>query len=244
MTIQKCFSYCLALAFVFSISSDSLNAQEGKADTLKKQSVNWQPLFKGDKTSIESARGIWEAGGYGYLFEITESSARHFSTCEAGTWEHDTGEYPELYFVLGESNQKARITIDPTEPGYHLTRIERLPANLREGKWTQTQIFDVFVSTMSELYPFFKERKFDWKNRVESHRPKVSDNMPDKELFEVLASLLKNLKDGHVDLSAEIGGEEFGAYLPYCTMQEIDQLGKKLCNAILINLPTCPCPCV
>jgi diguanylate cyclase len=59
-----------------------------------------------------------------------------------------------------------------------------------------------------------------------------------------LQAIAKRLNDVRrpEDLIGRIGGEEFGAYLPYCTMQEIDQLGKKLCNAILINLPDLPVP--
>jgi diguanylate cyclase len=33
-----------------------------------------------------------------------------------------------------------------------------------------------------------------------------------------------------------IGGKEFGAFMLYCSMQEIDLIGRKLCNAIRINL--------
>ncbi len=59
-----------------------------------------------------------------------------------------------------------------------------------------------------------------------------------------LQAIAKRLNDVRraEDLIGRIGGEEFGAYLPYCTMQEIDQLGKRLCNAILINLPDLAAP--
>ena len=39
------------------------------------------------------------------------------------------------------------------------------------------------------------------------------------------------------DIIGRIGGEEFGAFMPYCTMEEINTIGGRLCNAILINLP-------
>lgn len=39
------------------------------------------------------------------------------------------------------------------------------------------------------------------------------------------------------DIIGRIGGEEFGAFMPYCTMEEIDRIGGRLCGAILINLP-------
>ncbi len=39
------------------------------------------------------------------------------------------------------------------------------------------------------------------------------------------------------DLIGRIGGEEFGAFLPFCTMEEVHRIGGRLCGAILINLP-------
>ena len=39
------------------------------------------------------------------------------------------------------------------------------------------------------------------------------------------------------DIIGRIGGEEFGAFMPYCTMEEMHRIGGRLCGAILINLP-------
>ena len=39
------------------------------------------------------------------------------------------------------------------------------------------------------------------------------------------------------DIIGRIGGEEFGAFMPYCTMEEITRIGGRLCGAIFINLP-------
>ena len=39
------------------------------------------------------------------------------------------------------------------------------------------------------------------------------------------------------DIIGRIGGEEFGAFMPYCTMEEMHRIGGRLCGAIMINLP-------
>ena len=54
-----------------------------------------------------------------------------------------------------------------------------------------------------------------------------------------LQAIAKRLNDVRraEDLVGRIGGEEFGAYMPYCTMEEIHQIGGRLCGAIMINLP-------
>lgn len=54
-----------------------------------------------------------------------------------------------------------------------------------------------------------------------------------------LQSIAKRLNDVRrpEDIVGRIGGEEFGAFMPYCTMEEIHRIGGRLCGAILINLP-------
>lgn len=54
-----------------------------------------------------------------------------------------------------------------------------------------------------------------------------------------LQAIAKRLNDVRrpEDIIGRIGGEEFGAFMPFCTMEEIDRIGGQLCGAILINLP-------
>ena len=59
-----------------------------------------------------------------------------------------------------------------------------------------------------------------------------------------LQAIAKRLNDVRrpQDLVGRIGGEEFGAFMPYCTMAEIHRIGGRLCGAIMINLPEEPVP--
>ena len=54
-----------------------------------------------------------------------------------------------------------------------------------------------------------------------------------------LQAIAKRLNDVRraEDIIGRIGGEEFGAFMPFCTMEEINRIGPRLCGAILINLP-------
>lgn len=54
-----------------------------------------------------------------------------------------------------------------------------------------------------------------------------------------LQAIAKRINDvrRREDIIGRIGGEEFGAFMPYCTMDDIRRIGGDLCGAILINLP-------
>lgn len=54
-----------------------------------------------------------------------------------------------------------------------------------------------------------------------------------------LQAIAKRLNDVRRadDLIGRIGGEEFGAFMPLCTMAELRRISGQLCHAILINLP-------
>ncbi len=54
-----------------------------------------------------------------------------------------------------------------------------------------------------------------------------------------LQAIAKRLNDVRraEDLVGRIGGEEFGAFMPYCTLEEITRIGGRMCSTIMINLP-------
>ncbi len=59
--------------------------------------------------------------------------------------------------------------------------------------------------------------------------------------LQAIAKRLNDVRRPH-DLVGRIGGEEFGAFMPYSTMEEIHTVGGRLCGAILVNLPEEPRP--
>ena len=63
--------------------------------------------------------------------------------------------------------------------------------------------FETLWKTFHERYAFFKLRGVDWQAQYETHRPKVTKNTTDEELFQVMCDMLKPLRDGHVNLKAK-----------------------------------------
>ena len=66
---------------------------------------------------------------------------------------------------------------------------------------TPTNCFDMLWKTVDNNYAFFDYKKIDWQSVRAKYRPHVTDSMRQDSLFNVLASMLGELKDGHVNLS-------------------------------------------
>ena len=71
------------------------------------------------------------------------------------------------------------------------------------------------------------------------HFKRINDSYGHAVGDRCLQAIAKRLNDvlRPEDIIGRIGGEEFGAFMPFCTMEEIDLIGERLCGAILINLP-------
>ena len=160
-----------------------------------------------DGVILPQIRGTWRARGYGYVFSFEANDASMISVSGAGAWRVDDMDALDVLCRVNPTGKTARITPHERIPGFMLERIDELPAIRPRVDWTREQVFSALTSTMSEFYPFFEERSFDWPARVKKHRAMVSDKTTDTELFAVFESLLEGLNDGHVSLSAEIDGE-------------------------------------
>ncbi len=62
--------------------------------------------------------------------------------------------------------------------------------------------FEALWSIMDERYCFFDYKNIDWNDVHRRFRPRITQNMTDEELFGVLADMLAELQDGHVNLSS------------------------------------------
>ncbi|MDE6200210.1 MAG: S41 family peptidase [Muribaculaceae bacterium] len=62
--------------------------------------------------------------------------------------------------------------------------------------------FEALWRTIDEHYCFFREKNIDWNDVYSRYSPMISDKMTAEELFDVCASMLDELRDGHVNLSS------------------------------------------
>lgn len=66
--------------------------------------------------------------------------------------------------------------------------------------------FEELWQTFHNRYPFFEERNVDWQEQYDRFRPMVTASTRDDELFDIMCRMLEPLNDGHVNLTATIGG--------------------------------------
>lgn len=62
--------------------------------------------------------------------------------------------------------------------------------------------FDALWKIMDERYCFFEAKDVDWDEVYSRYAPRVSENMDREALFYLMDEMLKELKDGHVNLSS------------------------------------------
>ena len=69
-------------------------------------------------------------------------------------------------------------------------------------KNTPTQCFNMMWKTVDENYSYFEYKGINWNTIREKYAPKVNDNISQDSLYKVLADMLYELKDGHVNLAS------------------------------------------
>jgi len=62
--------------------------------------------------------------------------------------------------------------------------------------------FEYLWQEANNKYSYFEYKGVDWDRIYDIYRPRVREDMTGQELFEVLADMLYELKDGHVNLSS------------------------------------------
>ncbi|MDE6264084.1 MAG: S41 family peptidase [Paramuribaculum sp.] len=62
--------------------------------------------------------------------------------------------------------------------------------------------FDMLWKIMDEHYCFFEEKGVDWNEMKAKYRPQASKARTTKQLFRIMAAMLDELRDGHVNLAA------------------------------------------
>ena len=62
--------------------------------------------------------------------------------------------------------------------------------------------FEALWTIMDEHYSFFDYKQVDWNEVHSRYRARVSNDMTDRELFDICGDMLKELRDGHTNLIA------------------------------------------
>ncbi len=73
---------------------------------------------------------------------------------------------------------------------------------IREPEYSNTPKgnFEALWSLLDERYCFFTYKNIDWDKIHDKYAARISDKMNEEQLFGVMSEMLKELKDGHVNL--------------------------------------------
>lgn len=74
---------------------------------------------------------------------------------------------------------------------------------LRQGvNQSPSFLFEELWEDIQNRYAYFEEKNIDWVDVRLQYAPLISEDMKEEELFEVLADMLAELEDGHVNLTS------------------------------------------
>jgi hypothetical protein len=65
--------------------------------------------------------------------------------------------------------------------------------------------FETLWQEFDTRYSFFEIKKINWDSLHAVYRPQVTPQTTDLQLFQIMSSMLSNLKDGHVNLGTPVG---------------------------------------
>ncbi|WP_371395879.1 S41 family peptidase [Fretibacter rubidus] len=160
-------------------------------------------------------QGVWQSNGYGYVLEATKEYPRLFHyTSEFCIEDEETAAVLSHYLTpdnLAYDSEGRAIYFSPTLEDYKIEMnvIPKLPQTCGlQLSSDPVAVFESFASYMTAHYAFFDLYGVDWENTVSEARSNISMQMTDTELFGVLSDMIRPLKDGHLELSAEIKGKE------------------------------------
>lgn len=86
----------------------------------------------------------------------------------------------------------------------------------KEAEDNPVENFTLLWQTANDKYSFFEYKNINWDQVYNQYRPQITGNMNDYDLFVVLAGMLDELKDGHVNLIApfDVSRYNFDYYAP------------------------------
>lgn len=97
-----------------------------------------------------------------------------------------------------------------------------VPDNTRRGN------FEALWQTLDQHYCFFDYKNeaygLNWNEVYQKYAPQISEQMSDKQLFEVLANMTYELRDGHVNLYAAHDVARYGDWFDRYPMNQSDSL--------------------
>jgi carboxyl-terminal processing protease len=167
-----------------------------------------------DDRYVHDVLGRWNLPGYGLLFDVGPAAVDVYNVAGPLCWRDDTlssaGASPAIAWYA-KSRHDMVFAAAPTDTQYHVNAAPRLPASCRSNvdRSTPLYVFDAIAQSLVRLYPFSAEYGVNWLSRYAQLRPRAAAARTERELRDVLARLLRDVNDPHVDVTGSVDGEAF-----------------------------------
>ncbi|MEM9666134.1 MAG: S41 family peptidase [Bacteroidota bacterium] len=172
---------------------------------------DWQPSSP-DGQFVEATHGVWASRGYGLVVQIDAEGAVLYNISEAGCLEDEmtVSFFADVARLYQRNGDVLHFSFRPeNSTRYTFDRLDALPDACATPPGDSPQeVFDYTWGVMAAHYAFFDVYGVDWEARRARFAPQIRPDMTDAELFEVLGAMLEGLDDGHLELYAEVNGEE------------------------------------
>ncbi|MBL4639904.1 MAG: S41 family peptidase [Kordiimonadaceae bacterium] len=154
---------------------------------------------------LDNLEGVWRSVGYGNIIEIKRdvSQMYHVTDISCSKGQSFSAETASNIINRVDRSEAGKMSYyrDDAYTRYEYTQLPALPTKCLDGLNDDPQYnFEVFWHAYDDHFAFFELRGVDWEAAYKIHRPKVTAETTQKELFDIFSAMLAPLKDGHVNL--------------------------------------------
>lgn len=158
------------------------------------------------------------------IYQNFNSNGTYTASVKSGNWELSPGE-KDILLDRGTSSEvianilecsKSKLIIKmPYSIGSSilLLQIEFIPSPT--ANTSPVYNFDTLWKEFDARYSFFMVKKINWDSLYTFYRAKINENTSTQELFNVMSSMLAQLRDGHVSLTTPVGSYSYNYYSKY-----------------------------
>ena len=155
----------------------------------------------------DQVQGVWEGRGYGYVIDVSGSNYTGYDFTSKTCYRHEKTNLDELvrrFDNMSADNESFTVRDAPTGFVDTFYRTEGVPAVCQSPIGLVPQeVFDHVWHTFNEYYAFFEERQVDWLAQYDATRDRVSNDMSEDALFNVLVDLVAPIDDVHVSIAMD-----------------------------------------
>jgi carboxyl-terminal processing protease len=157
-------------------------------------------------------RGVWQTDGYGRVVEIGRYRIAVYdittSTCALSFQTRANALFLAQWHLTVADDRQSMQFRDRQDP--HLIRADRITqvpqTCLSDVAVTPEQVFAAFTESMASHYAFFDLYDVNWADRIAKASRQIAPDITEDQLFQVMATLLDGIADGHVYLRGDPDG--------------------------------------